>query len=295
MQIQKKDGFKGQRSVEIPRILIKELQEDLMSGALYLTEIGFYPNAKYHGRSRMEGCDEYIFFYCVEGRGWITLEDETIEVQANQFFVIPKNTPCKYGSDNEQPWTIYWVHYSGKMAPQLFEYEKQIKRLPAQKISFTEARIELFEEMMQNLEMGYSKENLQYTCFCLAHFLATFRFTGPYNRANLIEEIVLYMKDHLHNKLTLESLSKRANLSTSHFSAQFKARTGRSPMDYLIHLRIQRACQYLHHGDMRVSDIAHKVGYEDLFYFSRIFKKIMGVSPINYRKRLAGELVNAES
>lgn len=104
----------------------------------------------------------------------------------------------------------------------------------------------------------------------------------------MIEDSIFFMKENIQKKLTLKELSRKAGLSPSHFSFKFYKKTGRSPMDYLIHLRIQRACQFLDNSELRIGEVSEKVGYEDNFYFSRIFKKIMGVSPVKYRKQPKG-------
>ena len=142
--------------------------------------------------------------------------------------------------------------------------------------------------------MGYSRENIQYANVCLFHFLASFKYISQFrqirtlNERDLIEDSILFMRQHVSQKLTLEQIAGEAGLSPSHFSSVFRAKTERSPMDYLIHLRIQKACQLLDNTHLRIKEIAQHVGYDDSYYFSRIFKKIMSVSPITYRKQPKG-------
>jgi transcriptional regulator GlxA family with amidase domain len=74
------------------------------------------------------------------------------------------------------------------------------------------------------------------------------------------------------------------NLSVPHFSAVFRRRTGLSPINYLIRMRIQRACELLDTSDLGVEHISRKVGYDDHHYFCRIFRKTMGTTASRYRK-----------
>jgi AraC family transcriptional regulator, transcriptional activator for feuABC-ybbA operon len=100
-----------------------------------------------------------------------------------------------------------------------------------------------------------------------------------------------YMEQHYHEPLTIGQLAQMANISPKYFVDLFKKTFGRSAMDYLTDLRINRAKRYLSESGERLRDIALKVGYNDEFYFSRKFKKEVGVSPSafvrNPRQRIA--------
>ena len=63
-----------------------------------------------------------------------------------------------------------------------------------------------------------------------------------------------------------------------------KKKTGLSPMDYYIKMKIQYACQLLSQSDLKIKEVAEKIGYEDPYYFSRLFKQVMNKSPKDYRK-----------
>jgi len=71
--------------------------------------------------------------------------------------------------------------------------------------------------------------------------------------------------------------------SSSHFSIVFRKATGMPPIDYFINLKMQKACQLLDMDESRIKEVAHNLGYEDQYYFSRLFKKYMGISPEQYR------------
>lgn len=71
----------------------------------------------------------------------------------------------------------------------------------------------------------------------------------------------------------------------AHFSVTFKKKTGFSPIEYFNHLKMQKASQYLLFTNLRIKEIAQEVGIEDPYYFSRLFTKIMGISPVHYREK----------
>ena len=103
---------------------------------------------------------------------------------------------------------------------------------------------------------------------------------GPETR---IQQCVAFMCQHLDQPLQVAALAARASTSPSHFFVLFKRVTGSPPIDYLIRLRMQRACQLLDAGLLPVKDVAAAVGYEDPFYFSRVFKSMHQVAPSHYR------------
>ncbi|WP_305953869.1 AraC family transcriptional regulator [Paenibacillus sp. FSL A5-0031] len=100
-----------------------------------------------------------------------------------------------------------------------------------------------------------------------------------------------FMEEHYHEPLSVDQLAKLANISPKYFVDLFKKTYGQSAIDYLTNLRINRAKRYLTESDLRLREIALKVGYSDEFYFSRKFKKEVGVSPSafikNPRRRIA--------
>ena len=92
------------------------------------------------------------------------------------------------------------------------------------------------------------------------------------------------MQQQIGNILTLKQIARFVNLSASHFTAIFHARTGFAPIEYFNHLKIQKACKYIQFTEDRMKEIAYNIGINDCYYFSRLFKQMMGKSPKDYRK-----------
>ncbi len=292
--MRKVEGFEGQRTIVLPEFVIKELRNDPVGLQLYLTDIGYYPKAQYHFRKRKSGCDQFILIYCIDGKGWFSLEGKRSVISANQFFIVPKGMAHAYGSDENHPWSIYWLHFSGELAIYFAENAAKASSIVPSNLSRIEDRILLFEEMIQNLEMGYGQDNIRYANICLWHFLASFKYISQYRQIrkvreyDVVENAIYFMKENLKDKITLDMLATHTRLSPSHFSMKFRKKTSRSPMDYLMHLRIQKACQYLDATKLRINEVAMRIGFEDPYYFSRAFKKIMKTSPVHYRKKPKG-------
>jgi AraC-like DNA-binding protein len=98
-----------------------------------------------------------------------------------------------------------------------------------------------------------------------------------------IEQSIAYMLGHLDESLQVATLAARANISPSHYFALFKRQTGCAPIDCFIRLRMQHACRLLDETQLSVKEVAATLGYNDPFYFSRIFKSVNRVAPSEYR------------
>ena len=98
-----------------------------------------------------------------------------------------------------------------------------------------------------------------------------------------IEQSIAYMLRHLDEPLQVATLAARAGISPSHFFALFKRQIGCAPIDYFIRLRMQHACRLLDETMLSVKEVAAVLGYDDQFYFSRVFKAVNNVPPSRYR------------
>ena len=289
--LKRRDGFEGERLISLPESVWRNaIKANPFMSQLYVTHIGYFPKASFHYRERRNGCADNILIYCVRGKGWYAIKDKRFEVGPNEFFLLPATRePTRYGADVNDPWTIYWVHFSGKDMNQFNRiFEIGLYDGP-HSIAFNEKGLQIWDTMYQNLEMGYSKENLSNTNLCLYHFIATFLYPGKHlnekkqDAKDMITDTILHMRKELASRLNVEDLAARQNLSASHFSSLFRKGTGMSPMDYFIHLKLQRACLLLYSSDIKIKNVAEAVGYEDPYYFSRLFKKYLNISPDHYR------------
>ena len=101
--------------------------------------------------------------------------------------------------------------------------------------------------------------------------------------AELCQRAKRMLEDNYDAEVSLEELSRNLGISQGHLSRSFKKETGMSPIDYLTQYRISQACVMLENG-MKTADVAPAVGLPDPKYFSRVFKKVKGQSPSEYRE-----------
>jgi AraC-like DNA-binding protein/mannose-6-phosphate isomerase-like protein (cupin superfamily) len=288
--LKKKEGFQGQKSIVLPRKIIAEFcDSNSIANGLYLTDIGYYPKAQYHFRKRPHGSEQHILIYCVEGRGHAQILKNKYDLQPGSFVIIPADTSHSYSASETESWTIYWIHFTGPLSGKLVDTITQKINGYYATVEFKQKRIDLFDDMYACLERGYGNDNLCYANMCLFHFISSFLYDDQFDlsqkvhAADPVEMSISFMQQHIASLLSLEIIARSVNFSTSHYSALFRKKTGYAPIEYFNHLKIQRACQYLHFTDLRVKEIADKLGFDDPYYFSRLFSKLMGMSPNQYR------------
>lgn len=287
-----KEGFKGERIFSLPDKTIDDFVSGNYADTLCVTKIGYFPQVKYHYNNKESGTKYNILLHCVSGHGWFEVDGERRELKSNQFVIIMGSANYAYGADEDDPWTIYWAHFRGSASNKIINTTYLYSDVEIVESSRSEYRIDLFEEIFMNFQMGYIKEHYLYTCSLFDLYLHSFIYQKPFryisNRReapSFIEKVCSFLEENVSHSLSVADIASFFGYSVSHFSMLFKRESGCSPMDYFIKLKMRRACRYLELTDLRPSQIYSKLGFNDVAYFTRLFKKCIGVSPSTYRKR----------
>jgi AraC-like DNA-binding protein len=288
-----REGFKGQRVITVSSEILEKCDNHPILKNLYIRKIGFFPSVKYHYVNKDKGVNYNILMYCVSGEGWYTIGEKYYKVKENEFVILPQDIPHSFGADKKNPWTLYFIHFMGKMSSNFYMMPVVPRQILPGNNSRLEDRINLFEEIYENLELSHQIDHYCYASNCLFHFLASFKYLDQFRHVRshidteqrFSEKVIYFMRENLHTNLTLDQLASHFGFSPSHFSVLFQEETKQSPIKYYITLKIQKACEYLELSNIKISDIYPKLGFDDAAYFSRIFGKIIGVSPSKYRER----------
>ena len=294
--IRLREGFKDQLLCVLPHKVIEELSPHPLVNSLMPTAMGWYPNARYHYCERGEGAPENILALCLSGSGWFRVGDVYDTLSANEAMLLPRNVYHAYGASEEDPWTLHWVHFIGSDGDFFMrQLPGDTYKLPVDQ-EVVEHLTQLFTECYTAFASGFVPERMIYAAQGLHHLLAMLFFNNrafsPALRNNLhnIDSTVVFLQQNIHRVLTLSEMAEHAQMSKSHFSRLFREQSGYSPVDYFIKLKMQHACMLLT-TRIHIREIALKLGYEDPYYFSHSFKKVVGVSPANYRRRHHGEVM----
>lgn len=290
--MKRKEGFPGQISYVLPESVQETIKKSPLISDLYMTDIGYYPNAKHHYRKREKGIDQAILIYCTEGRGTVSIENKKHALEKDEYIIIPPGKAHYYFSDTKVPWSIFWIHFTGPKAYQFKAYTNACIPIDRNEYSRINSRLELFEEIFRNLERGFAMEILEYVNLSLQYLLASFTHIEQFRLINKVKDndpvsrSINYMLENITHGIELSKLAALVHLSASHFSRLFVKKTGQSPMNYYKQIRIQKACNLLDISNLSIADVAREIGFKNPFYFSRAFKSVMGVSPSKFRKSI---------
>lgn len=231
----------------------------------------------------------------VKGRGEFTIDGTTYPAEPGKLFFFIPDMVVERTTAPDEPLEFYFVRFYYTAA---YRHQEQWILEPKPKDTFpltgmitlhnTLPFITMIEQLYSTYQhRGHIRSMRRRVMFqefliLLVQDLRAQKISGDTTAA--IELTQDYMIEHYHELQTLEQLAQMAGLSVSHYSRLFKKTVGYSPIDYLTHLRMDRARELLILSDYRFKTIANSVGYQDEFYFSRVFKKVIGLSPRDYLK-----------
>ena len=192
-----------------------------------------------------------------------------------------------YRADPGIPWTIWWVCVGGKMLDPLLESLKLTRDNPVAALHNPMETEAAFESLFRSMEFTGFSERLE----SLSALLRLFSVLSRNNRQE--EDDIALLAAHIieysyPQALTLSSIADSLHVDKCYLAKKFRAATGETIGNTIRNVRIQRACALLQNTDIPVQEVATSVGISDSLYFSRLFRKVMGESPSEYRKRKKG-------
>ncbi len=215
------------------------------------------------------------------------LKGQDISLPARSVCLLRPGTQHRFG-DPDKPWSHSWLLVQGSAFEGFLQASGYRVDLPCP-VASASTVLDYLEGIYRELSQ-HAKPRLDMLAdwtHLLLRDLA--RATGGPSDSEVIpqalQEVRQYMEGHLDRKLELADLARKAHLSKSQFIAVFRRYYGRSPIRYLLGLRMRRAALLLRDHGLAVSQVACLVGIADPLYFSRLFRKHMGCSPTDHRHR----------
>lgn len=269
----------------VPEPLLRLLSQHPLARDLYPLAFGHYRRAVGHHMHREHHLDN-LLIYCTEGKGFLNVEGAPYTVTAGDLLLLPAGIKHRYAADPDNPWTIHWVHYAGPLAASFNDYMGFDRDTRIRPIGRQPRLLVDFNGLLSVRETGFRTGELIYASNRLRQLLVAISSNNDDSDQNFqagLDIIQNYMWEHLGERLTLARLAELSALSPAHFATRYREQTGTSPIRHFLHLKVERTCQLLDTSNQRFADISRQMGYNDAYYFSRLFKKIMGKSPNEYR------------
>lgn len=242
--------------------------------------------------------------FCYEGEGHLIIGADTARFSDREFTVFPPNYPHTTNSDpgTISQWEYLFIDVEGFLRSFLdnpVKAEKMIQRIYS-KARFEKetdkpsmaAKILEIMNIMRNGEEFYLEEAKGILASLLAEIARDNRNVEEEKVSeekgkitNLVSRSLDYISDHYMEDIKIEDLAKSCHISETHFRRVFTSYMKITPLEYINTVRIQTACELLQKTDDPVADIAHKCGFTTNSTFNRNFKQLMGVTPVEWRKR----------
>jgi AraC-like DNA-binding protein len=280
------------RYFRLPEALINEQRKNPAARDLYLTETGEL-EVEEGTIWDLEGkTADNLLAYCIKGEGIVLLAGEQVPVSGDQFFIVPEGETFKYYSVLNTKSRFLIARFNGKIARQLSHEFSIVRNLVPSVNNMVANREMLFDEIFNNLSKGFHNQNIEYINFCFGHLLATFIYANRTSddladeSSPAVRRAIHFLEKNLHKKLTLQQIANEAGFSPTYFTTLFRKETNYAPLSYFSHLKVLKACEFLDYTRMKVKEISFQLGYSDPYYFTRDFKKKMGMSPRQYRNRI---------
>jgi AraC family transcriptional regulator of arabinose operon len=229
------------------------------------------------------------FYYIVGGAGRVKIGNEEYFPEPGQLVLMPEGVKQSYSIAEGEPYTKYWCHFSAKIGDiNVFK----LLNLPFVCSVQPDERVRMiFAELVQhaNSDAVYAKllakakllELVSYYIMLLEE--NTISFSNPATMERL-DDILTYIHANLDQDVSIQELAQRACLHPNYFIRMFKEQMGVPPIQYIMRLKIEKAKELLAQSSCSISEIAERVGFHDIFHFSKQFKKIAGLPPSDFRK-----------
>lgn len=258
---------------------------------MHLQEVGELQSLQLHTNSRKDLLS-YLFFMIMEGAGTLVYDGREYSLSAGDCVFIDCRKPYSHTTSEENLWKLKWIHFYGPNMDGI--YEKYTKR--GGRPHFTPNDAKLFSGLLTDLhviansedyirDMRINEKITSLLTLIMAESWHTEHNIRTGSKKQSLQTVKIYLEEHYREHLTLDHLSRQFYINKFYLSRAFKEQFGMTIGSYLDQVRITHAKQLLRFSRITVEEIGREVGISEAGYFNRVFKRVEGISPGEYRRK----------
>lgn len=290
------EDFDNEYLFVLPQRVLREYTSTPIIANLFVTDLGFFPNAEYHYVSRQNGAPGWIIIFCTGGSGTVELASRTYQLHQYSLIILPPNVQHVYYASRTDPWDIYWLHFCGDLVD---EYLNMINaQRPSDAAIFidqvpdkqVDGLMRQFWSMIKAFIPGFSANSIFFVSQVLGAMLAELAQiehdkTTETKGSSYVDLAIQYIYNHIDQAIKLKEIADVLGISTSYLSRTFRSVVGISVNAFITGIKMKRASHDLQYTNVPIQQIASRLGYDDSYYFSRVFKKEFRVAPRRFRQK----------
>ena len=240
----------------------------------------------------------YHLHVVLSGRGVLRVRGQEYHIHKGQLFLLKENEEVFYQADMEDPWYYIWIMYCGKHAERYMTYAGFTENVYVQDchidpMEFSSVVTEILDRPHLNASSEFYRMSLAIRFLSLA--IESWEKSEDASRRKsdlMVDDYVdfaaKFMKSN-YSSIKIADVADYIGINRTYLTAIFKAKMHMSPQEYLMQVRMDKSCELLLNTDVPIYVVAKEVGYSDQLAFSKIFRKKLGLSPEQYRKKHRNE------
>jgi AraC-like DNA-binding protein len=235
--------------------------------------------------------DHYLIHYVLHGKGRFEVGGKTYLLEKGGGFLICPGIVTYYEADELEPWSYSWVGFHGLKAESYLKQANLTQANPTFRYDRDGFVEECINQMMAAHKPVKSSElhMMGYLYFFLSKLAEVaeenaFAGRNENRKEHYVKKAVELIAMNYSRNISISEISRYIGLDRSYFCSIFKDTMNMAPQEFLIHFRVNKACELMRSNILTIGDISRSVGYEDPLQFSKVFKKVKGLAPREYRK-----------